>query len=316
VNGAITIVVELRPAPELLAAIDGLASAVQLYARALTTEAIKRDLGSIDGDPIELPVVVTPEPSAVLQMPDAPAVLVKSAHLGPQVTPERGALLDILYPAGVAIAAIAKQFNALPGPAVSNGGIAARASSRGLRRPVGFDHTTAPVTLADAFRMYSASATTLVVEAPQAPPDEPQPEIVARQPGDWLTPERRAELERRIKAGEYPSLYHPAIAAMPGPECPNRGKMQARAIALGIRWEPPAKAPTPRPNLGPNRLAAALRMPEQQIDTTTPIVTDFETIRARAAVWGIQMETRADLATVNAKARAIGHRPFQFEARP
>ena len=168
---------------------------------------------------------------------------------------------------------------------------------------------------ADAVARMKKTNESKTAKATEAAPPIGPPQTAAPQPqGDWLTPDRRAELRRRIEDGQTPGVYCSPLRAMPGPPIPDNRKVQARAIALGIRYVPPPK-PTaaPLPAAGPGRLAAALTLPKEPVDTTTPIVTDLQSIRIRAATWGIEVRGPADLAAVNAKAKAIGHRPFAIE---
>lgn len=269
-----------------------------------------------------------PKPPFPLPGSDRP---VGKASTGRLRSPERDALIRLEYAAGVSARAVFEHFNKLPGLALTHSKrVSHRAAELGVRRPPGFDFTTAPDTLEEARRMYPPAAQdapkasepvappVAAPGAPKPPSALPAPEMTLPEPrpaGDWLTKERREEATRRIKAGEYPGLYCPVLRGMPGPVMPDDRKVAGRLRNAGIVWTPPPKAPTPRPNLGPDRLGPALALPREPIDTTTPIVTDEDTIRAKAAAWSLSydQDLRDLLVQMNAKAKAIGHRPFQLE---
>ena len=103
----------------------------------------------------------------------------------------------------------------------------------------------------------------------------------------------------------------PVVApAPPAPASPVAAKAAPQVAAPKVVRAPKQA----RPNLGPSRLSAALALPREPIDTTTPIVTDMGTIRAKAAMWGLPFDDPTDLDRVNIKAHALGHRPFQIES--
>ena len=95
----------------------------------------------------------------------------------------------------------------------------------------------------------------------------------------------------------------PAVAAEP--VVPAVDRIDAPAPCI----DTPGRPATPQPN----RHAAAMQFPREPIDVTVPIVTDLETIRIKATTWGVEVFSARDLVEVNAKARQIGHRPFQLE---
>lgn len=251
-------------------------------------------------------------PSIEPERPAEPAAEPARRFLDDWVTEERTAVVRARFALGPCrYEDLASSLNALPGRPVDaktlrNWALRARIRPALTAAQAAHAAVTTAALLASQRRTPAAEPRVAAVIVPAEPAPSPPK-------GDWLTSERRAELVRLIELGQPPSVYCQPLRAMPGPVMPDNRKVQSRAIALGIRWTPPPKPAAARPNLGPNRLAAALAMPKVPADTTTPIVTDLQSIRARAATWGIEVVDARDLPAVNAKAKAIGHRPFAIE---
>lgn len=199
-------------------------------------------------------------------------------------TTARKALLLEFWPTFTSVQDIKLQWDGLPGLPSSPALIAAYAKKLGLSRPAGF-------------------------MARMAGEARPKPKVEV----DWLTPDRLAELTRRVEAGEKRFVYWKALRELPGPPMPGSALVQARAKTLGLVKLPPAVLPVVVKPVAKSRLSDMARPAE----ISTPIVTDLESIRSRAAVWGIVADNERDLLTaVNEKAARVGHRLFAVASWP
>lgn len=138
----------------------------------------------------------------------------------------------------------------------------------------------------------------------------------------WCTPERRAALIRMYQSNVRLPVIKQELEKLSGSHLPSAASLQTFAIqVLRVKRDksiPTFKrsAPVP-PTDGAARIRAnsdafarAMTLPKQPIDVSTPIPVDFQTASAKAATWGLEFTSWADLTALNEKAHRIGHRPF------
>lgn len=168
-------------------------------------------------------------------------------------------------------------------------------------------------------------------EQPEPPqPDAPRPAAsIVRLPAasspatpvHWATEERKDVLRQMFPTAAPPGEILRALGAADGPMLPRWETIYTYAYSMKLRRpsataSKPKQAPAVEIRAASDRFARAFTAPTQPIDTTTPIVTDLTTIRAKAATWGITHQSDDELiAAVNDKARRVGHRPFVVEGR-
>jgi hypothetical protein len=149
-----------------------------------------------------------------------------------------------------------------------------------------------------------------VVSAPKAAPAAVP--SAPTKPGAWATDERKTALRLMYPADTHNDKILAELVRLGGPPLPPWPTIQTYAIqTLHLKRKDPNQLR--RLAAGPSAFARAMEQPRAAPDTTTPIVTDAETIRARVAAWGKQFSGPADLAGINAHAKRIGHRPFELE---
>lgn len=174
-----------------------------------------------------------------------------------------------------------------------------RAARRSIRRPA---RAPAP---ADPPRPHAAAvaaspASSRVASATEIPPAEAgvsslilapaqtsAPAAFSAPPKRW-TPERDAVVKREYPIGTPAPVIARLLNAMDGPPVTSQ-QVHVRASIVGVR------------------------RPRADADVTAPIEVDLQQLRHWASARGIEVYGPHDLAAVNARARAIGHRPFRLK---
>lgn len=123
----------------------------------------------------------------------------------------------------------------------------------------------------------------------------------------WATLERIELLVRDFpNRNVAPYKIVQTLSDLRGSPVPNWAAVEAYAIKT-------LKLTRPSPVGRPSKLSQAMEMPKGPIDTNTPIVASLMQIADWASPRGITVRTASDVQTVNARCRAIGHRPFELE---
>lgn len=121
----------------------------------------------------------------------------------------------------------------------------------------------------------------------------------------WATLERIELLMRDFPRGVPPYKIVTELSSLRGSPVPHWAAVQSYASnTLKL-----ARPTSPMPS----KLKKAMEMPKEPIDITTPIVANLMQIADWASPRGITVRTASDVQTVNARCRAIGHRPFELE---
>lgn len=129
----------------------------------------------------------------------------------------------------------------------------------------------------------------------------------------WHTAARKSVLSRLFVTNLAPGDIIKALDDIEGPPLPKWETIYGYAYTV-LKLRRPKAAVETRPSPStPNKLTAALKLPDQPIDTSEPIRADFATIRAKAGTWGQRFDSWDDLPALNAHAQRIGHRPFMRE---
>jgi hypothetical protein len=240
------ITIELTPSPEFARLTTTLIEHIRLLTAELHMvveglDALARRPAPAAIDPETIKVDTTPA-KPERRLPDART----SMHGRFRRTPERDALLDAEWPAGVSIKGIATRFNALPGAKLTDSSIAAYATARGLRRPKWFVVKDVPDTLEEA----------LAWKARMEKPVEPAPAKAyanrvsapaVRRDGHWVPADQALSTsERQIRdeaavAGDAPMDLDGALewgrrngAVMVGDANLDWASVQSRRAALDL----------------------------------------------------------------------------------